>query len=299
MKSKNLFTALLFLITIFSSAQTVFDDFERTGGLGSNWIVYFGAGSVNIVYDSDLGFTNGSTLFGIAAWTGTTLTADQYSEAVISPNRIDSMLTQVFVRRRTIDNARYGFHWDNIAASWQLKYDGVPTIQTRIMASLPAAEPLAGDTIRLEIQGMTLKGFHNGNLILTYTDTAFATSNPITTTGAPGMAYRFTIGFHAFYPQQVFEEWGAGNLVPTSISENTSENNFIVFPNPAKNIFTVELPKQKFDVIITDVTGIIFFEQNNITDKTQISCKDFSDGIYFVQVTKGKNVSNQKLIIVK
>ena len=86
MKSNFFITVLLCLSTIFSSAQTVFDDFERSGGLGSNWTAFFGAGSVNIVYDSDLGFTNSSTLFGIAAWTATTLTADQYSEAVISSN---------------------------------------------------------------------------------------------------------------------------------------------------------------------------------------------------------------------
>jgi hypothetical protein len=71
---------------------------------------------------------------------------------------------------------------------------------------------LRGDVIRLEIQGMTLKGFRNGNLLLTVTDTAFSTSNPITTTGAPGMAYRFTITYPSSYPQSVFEEWSGGNL---------------------------------------------------------------------------------------
>lgn len=41
------------------SAQTVYDDFERTTGLGHNWTVYAGSGSVGIVNGSDIGLFNG------------------------------------------------------------------------------------------------------------------------------------------------------------------------------------------------------------------------------------------------
>ncbi len=301
MKAKLLITVSLCLLTIISSAQTnVFDNFERSSGLGSNWTVYFGAGSVGIVYGSDLGFTNSSTLFGIAAWTGSTFTADQYSQAVISPDRIDSMLTQVFVRRRTSDFARYAFHWSNeYGGRLEIKYDGVPTPQVRILASLAAPEPLAGDTIRIEIQGMTIKGFHNGVLKLTATDTAFTTSSPITTTGDPGMAYRFTVGFPAFYPQQVFEEWNGGNIIATSINENTELNSLSIYPNPAQQFFIVDFPKQKFDVIIIDVIGKIVLEEKNISGKIEIDSNNILNGIYFVIATNGKNILNKKLIINK
>ncbi len=148
---------------------------------------------------------------------------------------------------------------------------------------------------------MTIKRFHNGVLKLSATDTAFITSNPINTTGSPGMAYRFTVGFPPFYPQQVFEEWGAGNITTTSISNNVVHNNFFIYPNPAQNSFTVQLySANNFDLLITDALGRKVCEQKNISGKTQIDSKDFTSGIYFVNVTTAADlIYNQKIIINK
>ncbi|MEP7170173.1 MAG: hypothetical protein ABI855_12440, partial [Bacteroidota bacterium] len=177
--------AIILLASANSNAQqTASDDFERHL-LGNNWTVYFGGNDVGIVDSSDLGYPGNSGYFGLLGWTTNTFQADQYSQIIISPNKNDSMLCQAFVRRRSSDFARYGFHWNNIG-QWEIKYDGVPTAQTRILASVFAPAPVGGDTIRTEITGMTISGYRNGTLMLTATDTAFTTSNPITTTGTPG-----------------------------------------------------------------------------------------------------------------
>jgi O-glycosyl hydrolase len=216
---------VLILAPSLSAQTTVSDDFERPT-LGSNWTVLFGGSGVGIINNSDLGLTSSQTLFGLVEWHHVVFASDQFSTAIISTDKADSILTQVFVRRRASDKARYGFHWNNQGNQWEIKYDGVPTAQTRILASKKGAMPLPGDTLRIEIRGMTITGYHNGTVTLSATDTS---ADAIDGVGQPGMAYRFTIGFTPVYPAPVFESWGAGDLqdIPTppgtaSISVNNN-----------------------------------------------------------------------------
>jgi hypothetical protein len=91
------------------------------------------------------------------------------------------------------------------------------------------------------------------------------------------------------------------NSVTTSVNNsNVEQNNIFIYPNPAQNNFTVQLSSSTtFDLTITDVLGKNILRQNNILSNTQINCKDFSTGIYFLQITNGKNIFNKKLIITK
>jgi hypothetical protein len=147
------------------------------------------------------------------AWAADDFPADQFSEALISAERPDSMLHQVFVRLRAADNARYGFHWNNaFGGRWEIKYDGVPTPQTRILASAISPQPLAGDRMRIEAVGSTVSGYHNGVLMLQVEDTA---PDAITGGGRLGVVFRFTTTAPATYPAAVVEEWSGGDL-PTS-----------------------------------------------------------------------------------
>lgn len=190
------------------------DNFERNR-LGANWSVPFGP--VSIVNNSDLGLRSASPL-GIASWTGSALGADHYSEGQISSDRVSNMLTQVFARRRSSDAARYGFHYANDPGKtpeWQIKYDGVPTAQTRILATnrtVPAPRP--GDRLRIEVRGsnpVEIRGYHNGVLILTASDT---TSSRILN-GLPGLAHRLQVNTTTTYPTAVWESWAGGTLLST------------------------------------------------------------------------------------
>ena len=76
------------------------------------------------------------------------------------------------MRRRASDNARYGFHWnDESTFKWEIKFDGVPTAQTRIVGSAAGTAPQLGDTLRVEARGNVIKGFHNGVEVVSATDT--------------------------------------------------------------------------------------------------------------------------------
>ncbi len=196
---------------IAASQEIVTDDFERSR-LGTNWDVTWG--NPGIISNSDLGILSGD--FSRVDWVGSTFSADQFSEAVISLDKDPKMLTQVFVRRRLSDGARYGFHYNPglTPPRWEIKYDGVPSTLTRILDTSTAPGPAAGDTIRIEAVGNTIRGFHNSALILTAADTD---SNKITD-GRPGLAFRLEQNNPVSSPAPVFESWTGGSLKTTPIS---------------------------------------------------------------------------------
>jgi len=146
------------------------------------------------------------------------LSPSVYSVPELEP---DTMLTQVYVRRRTNDLARYGFHFNDenedgtgIAnPRWEIKYDGVPTAQTRILASVPATMPQPGDTLRIEVRGTSpvlIKGFHNGMEVISATDSAH---QRITASGVVGMVSRVRRGGFTAPPNSpVFAGWRGGSL---------------------------------------------------------------------------------------
>ena len=218
-------TASVFaLVTPSGAEDQAFDDFERSS-LGSNWQIVFG--SVAIVDNSDLGLSSASGM-GLVAWFGSTFDADQFTEAVISPDKDPKMMNMVSARWRASDRARYGFGYNDDPGGgfWVIKYDGVPGPQTRTVSQLqlsdesltvqqfsPAPPPQPGDTLRIEVRGsnpVEIKGFHNGNLVLTATDTA----PERIVAGRSSLAYRLAKESSTTYPTPAFRSWTAGSLSP-------------------------------------------------------------------------------------
>lgn len=193
------------------------DEFERAD-LGPSWSESLG--SVGIVNRSDLGLAARSPI-GLVTWVGSNLGSDQFSAAIISSEKPANMLVQVFTRRRGVDLARYGFHYNSDsnqgtpAGAWEIKYDGVPSVETRILATVGGGAPFPGDEIRLEARGtnpVELKGFVNGALVLSALDSA---PNAIEG-GRPGVAYRLQSGTVTTYPSPVVESWRGGSLTPSA-----------------------------------------------------------------------------------
>jgi O-glycosyl hydrolase len=183
------------------------DDFERSQ-LGNMWRVVFGAVSVGIS-SGDVGLVVDGARFGVIERHNAQYASDQFSEGVVAAARLDSFLTQVFVRRRESDAARYGFHWNDKGSQWEIKYDGVPTANTRILASIVGATPRRGDTLRIEARGRELRGLVNGREILRVVDSV---TTAILEPGQPGLAFRFTVDVPATYPAPAFAFWRGGSL---------------------------------------------------------------------------------------
>jgi hypothetical protein len=197
-------------------ATGAIDDFERHD-LGPDWATYLGS-NAGIVNDSDLGVPDSNWLF--VGWIAETFSPDQYSEATISADKPASILTQVYVRRQETSLARYGFHYnaDPGEVQWEIKYDGVPTSQTRIVASdASQPAPAPGDTLRIEVEGadpVTLRGYHNGLLVLAATDAELDRIDP---TGTSGVVARLAQGATGNPPSPVFEAWRGGNLAAPAL----------------------------------------------------------------------------------
>lgn len=191
------------------------DDFERAT-LGSTWMEWVNAECG--VNGSDLVQANPSNW--CYAVYSTTFAPDQFSEAVISPDKPAQILTQVFVRQQPVgtpngNGARYGFHYnaDPGKAWWEIKYDGVASAETRVWMNASAPAPVPGDRIRIEVRGtnpVVIRGLHNGIELINVMD-----SEPqrLGTTGHSGVVER-PAGSSTPPPANspVFESWCGGTL---------------------------------------------------------------------------------------
>jgi len=101
------------------------------------------------VNGSDLGKPTANWVF--VGWIGSGFDADQFCEAVMAQAKPDTLLTQVYVRRRSSDLARYGFHFNDENADgtgianprWEIKYDRSFTVQFTSGVSSTNWTPLA------------------------------------------------------------------------------------------------------------------------------------------------------------
>lgn len=181
------------------------DDFERVQ-LGPSWRT--SSAAAGIVGARDFGML---TLGSVAAdWAASEFSGDQFSEVVVANGKDPNMLLQVHVRRQST-GARYGFHYnpERSPAAWEIKYDGVPTEQTRIIASVVAAAPVAGDVIRIEAQGREITGYVNGRRLVTATDNAVSA---FVKPGAAGITARPRRGSAPRLPSPIVATWRGGSL---------------------------------------------------------------------------------------
>jgi hypothetical protein len=92
------------------------------------------------------------------------------------------------------------------------------------------------------------------------------------------------------------------NVTPVGISENAQNEIVSVYPNPAedKTVISLTNTSESASIVITDLYGRTVFSQsmNPAVNSVAISTKEWSSGIYFVNVIReGKITSTQKLMV--
>jgi len=83
------------------------------------------------------------------------------------------------------------------------------------------------------------------------------------------------------------------------ITTLSADNNFEVYPNPAKGFFTIRLPQtaDRSQIKIFDVAGKMVREVRVKTQEARVSLERIKNGVYFVQV--GDKSEIKKLVIIK
>jgi CubicO group peptidase (beta-lactamase class C family) len=100
------------------------------------------------------------------------------------------------------------------------------------------------------------------------------------------------------------ELWGYINdldldCTVTGISNPVSDNIVSIYPNPSNGIFTVELAQKNFDILITDLSGNRILAVKEFSGKAEISCDNFPNGVYVVQISTNRDIYFQKLLVAK
>jgi hypothetical protein len=89
----------------------------------------------------------------------------------------------------------------------------------------------------------------------------------------------------------------------TTLNVNDFDYNQIsVYPNPSSDIFNINLNNiPKYDIILSDITGKILFEDKNTNGVTNytLNLDRFSNGIYFLKVLTKNKFFTKKLILNK
>jgi hypothetical protein len=91
--------------------------------------------------------------------------------------------------------------------------------------------------------------------------------------------------------------------VASGINQQTTNKEQVnIYPNPSTGIFNLTLDKtiQKGTLIITNILGEqVYNESFYAADKTTVNLSHLSNGIYLLQISDGKLLQTQKLIIQK
>ena len=116
-------------------------------------------------------------------------------------------------------------------------------------------------------------------------------NNPIVT-GSPNLSDIEV--YHYPCDQQLLVEVGRKSIAIT-------EKDIKLYPNPAKENVTIELPSSNlnFHLIIFDINGKKIREDNLDQTISTINTSDFNGGIYLVKLTNDDINITKKLLIIK
>jgi hypothetical protein len=208
------------------------DTFNRANGaLGANWTEAHSVTGWTIATNqaSLPSFDVGNAIFTGAGWTGG---ADGFSElTLVSAVADPSTVIGPTFRSSAVALTYYGF-WASTSGSQSLVKSVAGVVTTLASGTFTVA---AGDVLRTEVSGTTVRAVVNGVVKLTATDAAIASGNP----GFYGSEGSGSVGI-------VVDTWSAGDFVIThkqSVSNKTpgtgTSIGVAITPNAKQNLLIV------------------------------------------------------------
>jgi len=155
-------------------AVSVSDNFNRAdGGLGGNWTTVSGTNAPQIV--SNVLQTGTAGTLNAAFWSADAFGNDQWVQGAM-PNSIGSEQGPGIAVR--LANSRGYFLWfgnaSNVVSIWRM--DNATTWVE--LAQSNTLTVTGNDVWKLTVQGSSLKGYQNGNQVVSATDTNYTTGSP-------------------------------------------------------------------------------------------------------------------------
>lgn len=104
---------------------------------------------------------------------------------------------------------------------------------------------------------------------------------------------------------KVYEQENASNYAEFTLSKatvisNLNVNKFKLYPNPVKDVFTVELNKNLThpQIVLTNILGKLVFKQNLNSNKNIIDISHLKKGIYLYSIINKNSVIETKKLII-
>ncbi|MCG2793069.1 MAG: T9SS type A sorting domain-containing protein [Weeksellaceae bacterium] len=144
----------------------------------------------------------------------------------------------------------------------------------------------------------------SGNIFVTSTDggqTFTSITNGLPTYGNGTLGVTPDGKFWVAYVDGVAGTNSGGIYVLEDNLSTNEQNKFdlTVYPNPAKDFVMIDKLSQNTLVSIADASGKSIYNSVSRTTTEKINTSNFVNGLYFIQISNGKQISTQKLIIRK
>lgn len=154
---------------------------------------------------------------------------------------------------------------------------------------LPQTIVQSGDTLFSNQGSSGYQWFHNGTIIIGATNYFHVLSD----SGDYNVICMDTNGCEV--EAVIFD-------VHISIDELTGKKALSIFPNPASDKFTLQIPERmtaSAEINIFNTLGeIIYSIDHNTHEQLHVNCESFQPGIYMVKISDNENVLNEKVIIL-
>ena len=86
-------------------------------------------------------------------------------------------------------------------------------------------------------------------------------------------------------------------LASNYISENYSDDNYAIYPNPVKNELNINSVSELRSIKVINAVGQVIFDAKVTSNNYKINTTSYKNGIYFVQIESEKGMNIKKFIV--
>lgn len=94
--------------------------------------------------------------------------------------------------------------------------------------------------------------------------------------------------------------WGTGDCSSSGVGTNTLAQEYLIYPNPASNNFSIEIPggllNSQTDIKVVNITGQVLYSVT-VNESVTIPCADLPQGNYFINLSTATNSITKRVFV--